>query len=281
MHLAGDSSVAIVGRVFRAANTTEILGYAMAMETPLDSSKIPTKQDRIHIIHQIRDLVAGIHAKNILHGDFKPRNLLFCSDGRLRLCDFDDASVEGDGLRSTAQSSPYCSPSRMRDRTQPVTRAEDLYAMGLTMWEVYTGRTPLTYGDENLDPDDSLLECRCRVGFLPEMKLVDDPEIASLIESCVAAAPECPDVLWRDPVYCVEQRYTFHLCKTPGMHCYSRIVHSGQCTRLADRGHGPCRNPYLAPTLITTRKEPTCPVCASRVAYNMSPAVRVDTSRRM
>ncbi|KAJ7159944.1 kinase-like domain-containing protein, partial [Mycena crocata] len=192
MHLAAesDSSVAILGWVFRAANTTEILGYAMPMETPLDSSTLPAEQEsRIRIIHQIRDLVAGMHAQNIMHGDVKPRNLLICADGRLRVCDFDDASVEGDGLRSTAQSAPYCSPSRMRDRTQPVTRAEDLYAMGLTMWEVYTGRTPLTYGDETLDPDDTLLECRCRVGFLPEMKLIDDPEITSLITSCVVAAP--------------------------------------------------------------------------------------------
>ncbi|KAJ7652258.1 kinase-like domain-containing protein [Mycena rosella] len=269
MRRAGDSCITIVGRVFRRPSTP--VGYYMPIEVPLDASKIATKEERVRIIRQLRELVAEIHGLNMVHGDVKPQNLLLCSDGRLRFCDFDNASIEGDGFTSTSMTYPYCSPARMRDRTGtvPWTRAEDIYAMGLTIWEIYTGRTPLTYGNETLDSQETreLLENRCHVGFLPDMQLIDDPEVTDLIEECLAAAPECPDVLWDDAVYCVEQRYTFHHCKLPEAHRWSRIVHSGRCGDRADRGDDPCEEPFLAPKIITTRREPTCPTCMKRVVY--------------
>ncbi|KAJ7159932.1 kinase-like domain-containing protein [Mycena crocata] len=131
MHRAGDSCVAAVGRVFARREQPDILGYIMSLETPLQASTIPD-EDRRRIIYELQDLVTDIHSKNIIHGDIKPQNLLFCADGRLRLCDFDDASIEGRSFDSKARSIPYCCPARMRDSTTPLTRAGDIYSMGMT-----------------------------------------------------------------------------------------------------------------------------------------------------
>ncbi|KAJ7226597.1 kinase-like domain-containing protein [Mycena rebaudengoi] len=187
MRLAGDCLVPLVGRLFYSGNRL-LAGFCMPKETPLDVTKIATKAERIAIIRQFRDTVAKLHDKNIVHGDIKPQNILLCSGGSVRLCDFDGSSIEGDGFMTTINTPPYISPFRARYDNVPMTRADDVYAMGLTIWEIYTGRTPLTYGDEFENMSDVMgdLLDRCLVGFLPDMELIDDPEIVALIGECLA-----------------------------------------------------------------------------------------------
>jgi serine/threonine protein kinase len=36
-------------------------------------------------------VVQELHGKGILHGDIKPANMLLCSGGQIRLCDFAEA----------------------------------------------------------------------------------------------------------------------------------------------------------------------------------------------
>ncbi|KAJ7471755.1 kinase-like domain-containing protein, partial [Mycena latifolia] len=190
MQLAGDCSVSIVGRLFLEPESTQIMGFCTPIETALDPVNIGTKDERIRLIYQLRDLLADLHSKHLVHGDVKPKNILMCSDGRLRFCDFDNASIEGDGFVSTSMTYPYCSTFRARNDAVPMTRAEDVYAMALSMWEIYTGRVPLTYNGETYeDAEDDLMD-RCYAGFLPDMQLIDDPGVASLIESYIAAGPD-------------------------------------------------------------------------------------------
>ncbi|KAJ7603963.1 kinase-like domain-containing protein, partial [Mycena polygramma] len=189
MHLAGDCSVSLVGRLFQGG---VVVGICMPIETPIDPATISTKGERVQMIHQLRELLSELHTKQIVHGDLKPQNLLMCSDGRIRLCDFDNASIEGDGFVSVDMTTPYCSPGRARDGDQPMTRAEDMYAMGTSMWHLYTGKVPLTYDDDSKDPAErqGKRQDRTLAGFLPDMTLIDDPDIASLIETCLAAGPD-------------------------------------------------------------------------------------------
>lgn len=124
-----------------------------------------------------------------------------------------------------------------------------------------------TYVDETAEDADYYLEHQCLVGFLPDMRLVDDPEIASHIGEGLVVALECPDTLWDDVVYCVEQRYTFHLRKKPDIHRWSRVAHCVQCMERTDRDERPCNNPFLIPRVITTRGEPPYPTCIKKVVY--------------
>ncbi|KAJ7601330.1 kinase-like domain-containing protein, partial [Mycena polygramma] len=159
----------------------------MPLETPIDPPNIPTKDERIRLIYQLRHLVVDLHSRKIVHGDIKPQNLLMCSDGRLRFCDFDESSLEGDSFTTNRMTDPYCSTFRAHNDTLPMTRAEDMHAMVMTIWELYTGKIPLKYGNETLE--DAGVDERCRVGFLPDMQLVDDPGVAALIVSCLEAGP--------------------------------------------------------------------------------------------
>lgn len=184
MLLAGDCSVTPLGRVF---NEGKLYGILMHSETSVvppscDLTLMPvvspefSRSDRLKIINQLCTLVSRLHEKGIIHGDIKPSNLLLCSDGELRFCDFGDAAVEGEGDLPRAVSVRYSSPFRCKTiPVVPLAKAEDLYATGISIWEIYTGRIPF----DDVQPD--FVEDVISEGARPDITLVDDATVAELI----------------------------------------------------------------------------------------------------
>ncbi|KAJ7201042.1 kinase-like domain-containing protein, partial [Mycena pura] len=261
-----------VGRIFRH---NEPVGIVMPIETPVDADNIAIKEERVRIIYRLRELVAELHKKQIVHGDVKPQNLLLCADGLVRFCDFDCASI---GFVSPIYTYPYCSTVRARNADVPMTRAEDMYAMALSMWHLYTGRLPLT-SDEEPEADMD----RTFAGFLPDVSAIDDPAIATLIQECLAAGPERADTLDSgQSVYCITTRFVFGRCKAESLHRYSRLVHSRRCLRMR-RGDGPCEYPFVDAKVFVADLEPVCTRCNKEVEYSglalVSDRVAEDRSR--
>ncbi|KAJ7150370.1 kinase-like domain-containing protein [Mycena filopes] len=266
MDLAGDSAVSRIGRLFECGGAI-IIGFCMPIETPVDPANIGTKEERVRIIYQLRDLVAELHKKNIIHGDVKPHNLLMCSDNRLRFCDFENASIEGDGFATTDLTTPYCSPYRARNDEEPMTRAEDVYAMGLSMWHIYTGKVPfINVAQAELEKDVHLkgdLDDFAFTGCYPDMTLIDDPDIASLIETSLANGPSRPDVFDSGQyTYCIENQFVFGHCTAQPRHTYSRTIHSLHCDGR------PCKFFCADPKVFTSDLEPLCTKCNTRVEYS-------------
>ncbi|KAJ7160079.1 kinase-like domain-containing protein [Mycena filopes] len=262
MKFVGDCSVSLVGRIFRRDAS---VGIVMPIETPVDADNIATKEERVRIIHRLRELVAELHKKHIVHGDVKPQNLLLCADGLVRFCDFDCASIEGDGFVSPIYTYPYCSTVRARnaDSEVPMTRAEDMYAMALSMWHLYTGKLPFT-SDEEPEAD---MDCTF-AGFLPDMSAIDDPAIAALIQECLAAGPERADTVDSgQSIYCIITWFVFGRCKAEPVHRYSRLVHSRRCLRMR-RDEGPCECPFVDPKVFVVDLEPVCTRCNKEVDYS-------------
>jgi eukaryotic-like serine/threonine-protein kinase len=88
-----------------------------------------------------RGLCAGLaaaHDKGVLHRDLKPANVMIDEQGRVRLADFGlaggDAGAEG-GLAGTPA---YMAPELFE--RQPATVQSDIYALGLVLYEMFTGR---------------------------------------------------------------------------------------------------------------------------------------------
>jgi serine/threonine-protein kinase len=92
-----------------------------------------------------RELCAGLHAaheQGILHRDLKPANIMIDGRGRTRITDFGLAGVAAEfaGEEVRAGTPAYMAPEQLAGKD--VTVRSDLYALGLVLYELFTGRAP-------------------------------------------------------------------------------------------------------------------------------------------
>ncbi|HYN01932.1 MAG TPA: serine/threonine-protein kinase [Vicinamibacteria bacterium] len=98
-------------------------------------------QDKaLDIVRQVAAGLAAAHEKGVLHRDLKPANVMLDGQGKVRLTDFGLAglaeAVSGEDVRSGTPS--YMSPEQLQGRE--VTVRSDIYALGLLIYELVTGR---------------------------------------------------------------------------------------------------------------------------------------------
>ncbi len=99
-----------------------------------------------NIIEQIAPALDYAHSKNVLHRDLKPSNVLLDDDGGAYLTDFGIARVLGEQAHSgiTTQgvvgTPSYMSPEQAQG--MPLDGRSDIYALGIMLFELVTGRRP-------------------------------------------------------------------------------------------------------------------------------------------
>jgi len=90
-----------------------------------------------------RQLCAGLaaaHDKGVLHRDLKPANVMIDGRGRVRITDFGLAMAAGEDIAAGEVSGTpaYMAPEQFAGKGASV--RSDIYALGLVLYEVYTGR---------------------------------------------------------------------------------------------------------------------------------------------
>jgi serine/threonine-protein kinase len=90
-----------------------------------------------------RQLCAGLgaaHAAGVLHRDLKPANIMLDGRGQVKITDFGLAgSIGGFDEEEVRSGTPaYMSPEQLAG--EEVSEASDIYALGLVLYEVYTGK---------------------------------------------------------------------------------------------------------------------------------------------
>ena len=86
--------------------------------------------------------LAAIHAAGVLHRDLKPANVMIDEHGDVRITDFGVAALaEGVSGREAMIGTPvYMSPEQLSGGE--LTTRSDLYALGLVLYEAFTGNRP-------------------------------------------------------------------------------------------------------------------------------------------
>jgi serine/threonine-protein kinase len=97
-------------------------------------------------IQAARQLCAGLaaaHDKGILHRDLKPANIMIDGRGRVKVTDFGLASLAADlhGAEAREGTPAYMAPEQLAG--QEVTQRSDIYALGLVLYELFTGKPAL------------------------------------------------------------------------------------------------------------------------------------------
>ena len=122
---------------------------AWGREQPIDA--------RVRMIADACDAVHHAHLKGIIHRDLKPGNLLVGADGRPRVIDFGVATSAGSAATlathvgsltpegAVVGTFAYMSPEQL-EASRDVDARTDIYALGVMLYELCTGRLPFDFG---------------------------------------------------------------------------------------------------------------------------------------
>jgi TolB-like protein/Tfp pilus assembly protein PilF len=130
----------------------------------------------LEIARQIAEGLQAAHAAGVVHRDLKPGNVMLLPDGTVRILDFGLAKARDHSLSETGEhfgTVSYMSPEQVRG--DKVDGRTDLWALGVLMYEMLTGRKPFN-GDEEVAVALAILH--------------DEPPLPSTYRSEISAALE-------------------------------------------------------------------------------------------
>ncbi|HET6898000.1 MAG TPA: protein kinase, partial [Vicinamibacteria bacterium] len=100
--------------------------------------------DAYEVAIQIAEGLQAVHEAGIIHRDLKTPNIMRDAGGVARLMDFGIAKREGDGTRTATGhivgTPEYMSPEQAQGHR--VDFRSDIYALGIVVFEIFTGRVP-------------------------------------------------------------------------------------------------------------------------------------------
>ncbi|MBI2976765.1 MAG: protein kinase [Chloroflexi bacterium] len=136
-----------------------------------------------HIVPPLASALDKAHARGIIHRDLKPSNILFDGDGEPYISDFGIAKLtqastllSGNALVGTPV---YMSPEQWRG--EKVDERSDVYALGVMLYQILSGRLPY----EASTPAEVMFKCLME----PPPRLLDAvSDLSPMLETVVARA---------------------------------------------------------------------------------------------
>ncbi len=146
-----------------------------------------TTKEAISIAIQVAMGIEAAHNNHIIHRDIKPQNIIISKEGKVKVTDFGIAkAASSNTITSNVMGSVhYTSPEQARGGFSD--EKSDIYSMGITMFEMLTGRVPYN-GDTTVsiairhiqDPMPSMRD------FVPEIP----PSVENIVMKCTQKSPD-------------------------------------------------------------------------------------------
>ncbi|MYR98056.1 MULTISPECIES: serine/threonine-protein kinase [unclassified Streptomyces] len=136
-----DNQVWIVMKLLEARSLADLLRAERVLAVPRAAD----------IGLQILQGLRAVHTASVVHRDVKPGNVLVRDDGLAILVDFGIATFEGAAQVTRSGSvigtPPYLAPELFAPGSPGPTPASDLWALGITLYEMVEGRVPFAGGE--------------------------------------------------------------------------------------------------------------------------------------
>jgi hypothetical protein len=122
--------------------------------------------------------LAAVHEQQLVYRDLKPANVMLDGRGKVRLTDFGLAAAAEDLSRAESRvgTPAYMAPEQLDGKD--VTASSDLFALGMVLYELFTGRRAFAGTDRDTPPSTP----SSHVGGL-------DPAVERVILLCVERDP--------------------------------------------------------------------------------------------
>ena len=153
-----------------------------------DMKGTPMPADRAATIAaRICDALDYIHSHGVVHRDLKPENIMVDKDDAIKLIDFGIAGHEGSRRLTFAKLSnvmgtpDYISPEQVKGKRGD--GRSDIYAVGVMLYEMLTGRVPFSGPSAFAIMNDRLLNS-------PMPPRVINPDISAQLQEIICRAME-------------------------------------------------------------------------------------------
>lgn len=129
------------------------------------------------------DMAIGLehmHESGFMHLDFKPENVMVTRTGEVRLVDFDltrPIPKKPKRLRKNPGTPAYMAPEQLMGK--PVDHRVDIFAYGVTAYEILTGQKPFP----GVEPSEILQRQLERAGFAPPRQV--NPDVPAALEKII------------------------------------------------------------------------------------------------
>ncbi|MBL8187953.1 MAG: serine/threonine protein kinase [Acidobacteria bacterium] len=140
----------------------------------------------VEIANQLCAGLAAAHDAGILHRDLKPANVMIDGRGKVRITDFGLAGLAEQfrGQEVMSGTPAYMSPEQLAGKE--VTTKSDIYALGLVIYEIFTGKRVFEAG--SLEELRRMHESSAPTNPSLHVKEID-PQVEKLILRCLAKDP--------------------------------------------------------------------------------------------
>ncbi|HVJ52341.1 MAG TPA: AAA family ATPase [Aliidongia sp.] len=136
---------------------------------------------RLRLAVGMADAAGKLHRHGLLHRDLKPGNILVTEAGGARLTGFGNAvhqAHQGPPADVLVGTLPYIAPEQTGRMNRPIDGRSDLYALGVTLYELFTGALPFSA----TAPEEWI---HCHVARAPPAPSERTPELPAQISAIV------------------------------------------------------------------------------------------------